>query len=92
MTIPYSPPCAPGYVLKEADAHEMIRVIRGVAEGEAYFGPEIARKLSGFFSTPTASKEVFPELTPREGEVLDMIARRLYVSPSPCATMSRTSF
>src|SRR5215203_1495083 len=81
---------ARGYVLKEADADEMIRVIRAVAEGEAHFGPEIARKLRGFFSTPTAPKEVFPELTPREGEVLDMIARglsnteisrRLYVSP-----------
>jgi DNA-binding NarL/FixJ family response regulator len=81
---------ARGYVLKEADADEMIRVIRAVAEGEAHFGPEIARKLRGFFSTPTAPKEVFPELTPREGEVLDLIARglsnteisrRLYVSP-----------
>ena len=81
---------ARGYVLKEDDADEMIRVIRAVAEGEAHFGQEIARKLRGFFSRPTAPKEVFPELTPREGEVLDMIARglnnaeisrRLYVSP-----------
>ena len=81
---------ARGYVLKEANADEMIRVIRAVAEGEAHFGPEIARKLRGFFSKPTAPKEIFPELTPREGEVLDMIARglsnteisrRLYVSP-----------
>jgi DNA-binding NarL/FixJ family response regulator len=81
---------ARGYVLKEADADEMIRVIRAVADGEAHFGPEIARKLRGFFSKPAAPKEVFPELTPREGEVLDMIAqglsnteisRRLYVSP-----------
>ncbi|HEX6710814.1 MAG TPA: response regulator transcription factor [Rubrobacter sp.] len=81
---------ARGYVLKEAEADEMIRVIRAVAEGEAHFGQEIARKLRGFFSKPTAPKEIFPELTPREGEVLDMIARglsnteisrRLYVSP-----------
>jgi DNA-binding NarL/FixJ family response regulator len=82
---------ARGYVLKEADADEMIRVIRAVAEGEAHFGQEIASRLMGFFSKkPTAPTEVFPELTPREGEVLDMIARglsnteisrRLYVSP-----------
>ena len=81
---------ARGYVLKEAEADEMIRVIRAVAEGEAHFGQEVARKLRGFFSKPTAPKEIFPELTPREGEVLDMIARglsnteisrRLYVSP-----------
>jgi DNA-binding NarL/FixJ family response regulator len=81
---------ARGYVLKEADAVEMIRVIRAVADGEAHFGSEIARKLRDFFSKPTAPKEIFPELTPREGEVLEMIAqglsnaeisRRLYLSP-----------
>lgn len=81
---------ARGYVLKEADADEMIRVIRAVAEGEAHFGQEIARRLMGFFSKPTTPKEIFPELTPREGEVLNLIARglsnteisrRLYVSP-----------
>ena len=81
---------ARGYVLKESNAEEMIRVIRAVAEGEAHFGPEIARKLRDFFSKPTAPKEIFPELTPREGEVLEMIARglsnaeissRLYLSP-----------
>jgi DNA-binding NarL/FixJ family response regulator len=82
---------ARGYVLKGADADEVVKVMRAVAEGEAHFGPDIARRLMGFFSAPKhAPTEAFPELTAREGEVLDLIARgsnnaeiakRLYVSP-----------
>ncbi len=81
---------ARGYVLKGGDADEVVKVVRAVAEGGARFGPDVARRLMGFFSTPKhAPTEVFPELTAREGEVLDLIARglnnteiadRLYVS------------
>jgi DNA-binding NarL/FixJ family response regulator len=81
---------ARGYVLKGADADEVLKVVTAVAEGEAHFGPEIARRLMGFFSVrKPAPTEAFPELTAREGEVLDLIARglnnveiakRLYVS------------
>jgi len=83
---------ARGYVLKGADAEEVLKVVGAVAEGEAHFGPEIARRLMGFFSAPkpAAPSEAFPELTAREAELLDLIARglnnaeiakRLYVSP-----------
>ncbi len=83
---------ARGYVLKGADAEEVLKVVAAVAEGEAHFGPEIARRLMGFFSAPkpAAPSEAFPELTAREAEVLDLIAqgwnnaeiaRRLYLSP-----------
>ena len=69
---------ARGYVLKGADADEVIRVVRAVAEGEAHFGPDIARRLMGFFSAPRPDKhEAFPELTDREREVLDLVARGL---------------
>src|SRR5215208_104725 len=82
---------ARGYILKGADAEEVLKVVSAVAEGEAHFGPEIARRLMGFFSAPkpTAPSEAFPELTAREAEVLDLIAqgrnnakiaRRLYIS------------
>jgi DNA-binding NarL/FixJ family response regulator len=41
-----------GYVLKDANPSEILRVVRAVAEGEAYFGTEIARHLMDFFSIP----------------------------------------
>jgi DNA-binding NarL/FixJ family response regulator len=83
---------AKGYVLKGADPSEILKVVRAVAEGDAYFGAEIARRLTDFFSTPRPSSpaEPFPELTAREREVLDLIAqghnnakiaRLLFVSP-----------
>src|SRR5918998_528801 len=82
---------ARGYVLKGADAQEVLKVVDAVAEGEAHFGPEIARRLMAFFSAPKPAtpSEAFPELTAREAELLDLIARglnnaeiakRLYVS------------
>ena len=83
---------ARGYVLKGADGDEVLRVIRAVTSGEARFGPEIAKRLMGFFSAtrPAAPLEAFPELTAREREVLELIAqgrsnaeitRRLFLSP-----------
>src|SRR5215211_8416885 len=46
---------ARGYVLKGADAEEVLKVIRAVDKGEAYFGPEIAKLILGFFSAPRAA-------------------------------------
>jgi DNA-binding NarL/FixJ family response regulator len=67
---------ARGYILKEAGEEEVLRAIRAVASGEAIFGPAIARRLVQFFSTPTSAPgQVFPELTGREREILDRIAR-----------------
>ena len=83
---------ARGYVLKGADPSEILKVVRAVAEGEAHFGTEIARRLTDFFSAPRPASpaEPFPELTAREREVLDLIAqghsnariaKLLFVSP-----------
>lgn len=80
---------ARGYILKGADQAEVLRAIRAVATGEALFGPTIATRLTSFFSAPAAPK-VFPQLTDREREILDLIAQgrnnseiaaRLYLSP-----------
>ena len=87
---------ARGYVLKGAHPSEILKVMRAVAGGEAYFGPEIARRLMNFFSAPKPASpaQAFPELTSREIEVLDLIAQgqsnakiaaRLFVSPKTVA-------
>lgn len=67
---------ARGYVLKEAEQEEMLRTIRAAAVGEAFFGPSIAERLLSFFTgSPPARSEAFPELTDRELEVLELIAK-----------------
>src|SRR5215210_8898774 len=69
---------ARGYVLKGADQDEILKVVGAVAEGEAHFGPEIAKRLMGFFITPqspAAPPLAFPELTEREEEVLSLVAQ-----------------
>ncbi|MDX1612773.1 MAG: response regulator transcription factor [Candidatus Promineifilaceae bacterium] len=69
---------ARGYVLKDADETEMMRAIRAVGQGEAIFSPSIASRLIDYFAgvRPVAAQEAaFPELTEREREILDLIAR-----------------
>ena len=66
---------ARGYVLKGADKAEMLRSIRAVANGEALFGPVIADRLLEFFQEIQVTPKVFPELTDREHDILDLIAR-----------------
>jgi DNA-binding NarL/FixJ family response regulator len=67
---------ARGYLLKGADQAEILRAIHSVKSGEALFGPGIARRLINFFAqlNPQA-QHPFPELTEREREVLDLLAR-----------------
>ncbi|MFQ5943908.1 MAG: response regulator [Anaerolineales bacterium] len=68
---------ARGYFLKDADEDEIVRAIQAVAEGEAIFSPAIATRLTGFFASASANapKDVFPELTDREREILALIAQ-----------------
>ncbi len=68
---------ARGYVLKGADQTELLRVVEAVGRGEALFGPPIAARLMSYFGTPRPQAEavLFPELTEREREVLQLIAR-----------------
>jgi DNA-binding NarL/FixJ family response regulator len=69
---------ARGYLLKGAHRAELVRAIRGVASGEAIFGPVVARRLVTFFaSRPRIEAPAFPELTQREREILDLVARGL---------------
>jgi len=69
---------ARGYLLKEADSEDILRAVRAVAAGEAMFGPRIADRVIAFFSAAGlrgGSATPFPQLTDREREVLDLVAR-----------------
>lgn len=68
---------ARGYLLKGAQRAELLRAIHAVVAGEAIFGPGVARRLMAFFSRPSPrqQRDAFPELTEREHEILDLIAR-----------------
>ncbi|NRQ35890.1 response regulator transcription factor [Nonomuraea sp. NN258] len=75
---------ARGYVLKGARKAELVRSVEAVAEGGAVFGPALAARLSGYFSpaerghSPGERGEpALPGLTPREQEILGLIARHL---------------
>lgn len=66
---------ARGYLLKGAEQEEVLRAIQAVASGEAIFGPVIAERLMAYFATGSAAAHPFPDLTQREREVLELIAR-----------------
>jgi DNA-binding NarL/FixJ family response regulator len=68
---------ARGYLVKGARQAELLRALRAVAEGGAVFGPEIARRMVDFFAAAAqaTAPTAFPELTAREREILDLVAR-----------------
>jgi DNA-binding NarL/FixJ family response regulator len=68
---------ARGYLLKGATHAETARAIRAVGEGEAIFSPAIAARLMEFFASfqPATLPQVFPELSDRERQILDLIAQ-----------------
>ena len=69
---------ARGYLVKGADAGEIVGAIRAVGAGEAVFGAALATRILGFFASPRASGLMpFPDLTDREHEILELIARGL---------------
>ncbi len=68
---------AKGYLLKGAEQEEIERAIRGVAAGEAVFGPGVAQRVLAQLTAPARPERAFPELTAREHEVLDLLAAGL---------------
>ena len=72
---------ARGYLLKDADKDEVVRAIVAVERGEAIFSPAIAQRMIQYFSAaPSVSSskkqsDEFSELTERELEILNLIAK-----------------
>jgi DNA-binding NarL/FixJ family response regulator len=94
---------ASGFLLKDATAEELCAAVRVVAAGEALLAPRVTRRLiEEFARLPDSVHVVAPELarlTPRETEVLHLLARglpnadiagRLYVSEATVKTHVRS--
>ena len=66
---------ATGYLLKDVSAEELARAIEGAYRGEAQLHPEVTRKLMEQVRQPRRTQQQpGEELTPREMEVLRLIA------------------
>jgi len=74
---------ATGYLVKSAGREELLEAVRSVHAGEAVFTPGLAGLVLGEYRrlaaspAPTAAEPAAPELTPRETEVLRLVAKGL---------------
>jgi NarL family two-component system response regulator LiaR len=64
-----------GYHLKDSGPEELVRAIRQVHRGESALHPVIARKVLEELSRPAAGPRTPDPLTPREVEVLRLVAQ-----------------
>ena len=77
---------ARGYLVKGSDGEEIVRAVLSVASGDAVYGGAVARRIVAFYAgdrheSPTA--RAFPDLTPREREVLELLAAGSATTRSP---------
>lgn len=88
---------ASGYLVKGADAEQVVSALTAVAAGHAVFGPSLAGRIleqfgqpAGPAPSPAAVVPDLPELSAREQEVLELLAEgltnieigaRLFISP-----------
>jgi DNA-binding NarL/FixJ family response regulator len=72
---------ASGFLLKDVAAERLFDAVRVVAAGDALLAPAVTRRLIGEFARmrprPPAPPERLRELTPRETEVLRLVAEGL---------------
>jgi DNA-binding NarL/FixJ family response regulator len=68
-----------GYLLKNADRNELELALRVVARGDVWLSPEVATKVAAAYARNSRSStdEPFDVLTPRQREVLQLIAEGL---------------
>ncbi|MFG2824028.1 response regulator [Kitasatospora sp. NPDC048365] len=70
---------ARGYLVKGAGRDEVLHAVRTVAGGGAVFGSDIAARITTLLAGTRLREagQLFPALTSREAEVLDLVARGL---------------
>ncbi|MFT3886991.1 MAG: response regulator transcription factor [Arachnia sp.] len=66
---------ARGYVLKTEPPEAILAAVRSAAHGEVVFSAGLARRMADWFGGMGTAHEPLPQLTPREREVLSLIAR-----------------
>lgn len=68
---------ARGYLVKDVSGEEIRRAVVVVGDGGAVLGARMAGRLASYFSAVHLApcREMFPNLTSREREVLDLVAR-----------------
>jgi len=69
---------ASGFLLKDAGADELLHAVRVIAGGQALLSPSITRRLIADYAQRPPAREqpaALAELTPRELEVLRLLAR-----------------
>ena len=66
---------ARGYLLKGADQEQILRAVYAAANGEIIFGTELAARVLAYFTAAPAALAIFPQLTDREREVLELVAQ-----------------
>ena len=65
---------ASGFVVKGAHQNELVRAILGAAAGELILGPHAATVVAGWIHDLHPARSMFPQLTDRETEILDLVA------------------
>ncbi|XXF74874.1 response regulator transcription factor [Myxococcaceae bacterium GXIMD 01537] len=70
---------ARGYVLKDQSRGQLVQMLQGIAAGNPPLSPSIARRLLGFFAPPPVDPSD-EALTPREAEVLTLLAKGLTIA------------
>jgi two-component system, NarL family, response regulator NreC len=82
---------AKAYLLKESGAEELFHAVREAVSGHFYLGPPLSERAIKVYleSTKSPNSDPYDELTPREREVLNLLAQgwtnikiatRLYIS------------
>jgi DNA-binding NarL/FixJ family response regulator len=66
---------ATGYLLKQTPPAELLAAIRDVNAGGSPMSGHIARKIVQSFQESSAARETYEALSPREAEVLELLAK-----------------